>query len=273
MKTFFKFIGVYFGIQILVVVVCVIGAGIYQLTQGREFVYGMEDTILWATLLAFAAIALFLCWRGYVDKDRKTWSMEFPVISLLCAVGFAFSGLAMQDALHMYVTLPNWFEATFTQMMGTWVGFLAIVIVGPVMEELLFRGWIMRVLLERTTPTKAIIYSALIFGLIHMNPVQILYAGLIGLVLGWLYYKTGSLIPSIVMHIVANGTSFVLSIMFTEQENFLEVTGTTGYIVLLMCALAIFTLCLLTMRRLKTTPWQPKAVAVTSETEQEVVGA
>lgn len=262
MKTFFKFIGVYFGLQIAVVVACVVGVGIYNIATGSQFTDRLEDTLLWGTLIAFAAIIAFVWWRGYVDKDRKTWSMEYPVVTFLCAVGFAFSGLVMQDALNMCIPLPNWFEVTFTQMMGTWIGFLAIVLIGPVMEELLFRGWIMRVLLERTTPTKAIVYSALIFGLIHMNPVQIVYAGLIGLILGWLYYKTGSLIPSIVMHIAANGASFVISAIYTEEENLMAVTGRTGYVVLLFSALVLFTVCLLTMRKLKTTPWQPKPTAV-----------
>lgn len=264
MKTLFKFIGVYFGIQILVVMACVVGAGIYNISTGGLFTDRMDETILWGTLVAFAAIIAFIYWQGYVDKDQKTWSLEYPVISILCTIGFALSGLVMQDALNMCITLPNWFDDTFTQMMGTVIGFLAIVIVGPIMEELLFRGWIMRVFLERTTPSKAIIYSALIFGLIHMNPVQIVYAALIGLILGWLYYKTGSLIPSIIMHIVANAASFVISTIYTEEENFMEVTGTTGYVVLLAGALIVFSLCFIVMKRLKTTPWQPKTITETT---------
>lgn len=262
MKTFLKFIGVYFGIQILVIVLYVVGKGLFLLATGREFMDGFEDTVVEGTLLAFAVIAVFLYWRRYVDRDKKTWSLEFPVISILCAVGFALSGLILQDALNMCIKLPNWFEVTFTQMMGTVTGFLAIVIVGPIMEELLFRGWIMRVLLEKTTPTKAIVYSALIFGIIHMNPVQIMYASLIGLVLGWMYYKTGSLIPSIVMHIVANGTSFVISTIYQEEESFQSIVDTNGYILLIAGALVLFTVSLLAMKHLKTTPWQPKTIAV-----------
>ena len=51
--------------------------------------------------------------------------------------------------------------------------------------------------------------SALIFGVIHLNPVQIVFGALYGLLLGWLTWRTGSLLPSIVVH-VANNTTVML---------------------------------------------------------------
>ena len=55
----------------------------------------------------------------------------------------------------------------------------------------------------------AIVISALIFGVIHLNPVQIVFGALYGLLLGWLAWRTGSLLPSIVVH-VANNTTVML---------------------------------------------------------------
>ena len=53
------------------------------------------------------------------------------------------------------------------------------------------------------------VVSALIFGLIHLNPVQMVFGSLYGLLLGWLAWRTRSLLPSIVVH-VANNTTVLL---------------------------------------------------------------
>ena len=45
------------------------------------------------------------------------------------------------------------------------------------------------------------------FGIAHMNPIQSTYAFLLGLILGYLYYKTGNLLNSILLHITINSTS------------------------------------------------------------------
>lgn len=78
------------------------------------------------------------------------------------------------------------------------------VIIAPIGEELLFRGFVTRILLNRYSPTKAIFISALIFGLIHVNPAQIPGAFLMGLLFGWIFYKTGSIIPGMILHFINN---------------------------------------------------------------------
>ncbi|MBP5663640.1 MAG: CPBP family intramembrane metalloprotease [Bacteroidales bacterium] len=59
-------------------------------------------------------------------------------------------------------------------------------------------------------PWVGIVISALIFGLIHMNPVQMVYGSLYGLLLGWLFWRTGSLLPGIVIHIANNTVAMSL---------------------------------------------------------------
>jgi membrane protease YdiL (CAAX protease family) len=79
-------------------------------------------------------------------------------------------------------------------------------IIGPFLEELLFRGIIMRGFLDRYKPWQAILYSSLLFGILHLNIWQFCSATLLGLFLGWLYYKTRSLWPCFILHAIHNSS-------------------------------------------------------------------
>ena len=120
--------------------------------------------------------------------------------------------------------------------------FIAIVV--PILEEVLFRGAIEGHLLRKGwSPKWAILVSALIFGIIHGNPAQIPFAFLIGLLFGWLYYRTGSLVPGIVGHIINN--SFGAWTMFTAtreelSQTTMETLGTTITYILLVLAIIVF---------------------------------
>ena len=94
---------------------------------------------------------------------------------------------------------------------------IAAVIVAPIGEEIIFRGMITKLLLEEYRPTKAIIISALIFGIIHFNPAQIPGAIIAGILLGWLYYKTRSVIPGIILHFINNAVAVLSTIYFGEE--------------------------------------------------------
>jgi membrane protease YdiL (CAAX protease family) len=88
-------------------------------------------------------------------------------------------------------------------------GLIALVVVAPLTEELFFRGLVLRAFLRRYSVRVAIVLSALLFAIGHANPWQFASAGAGGLLLGWLYWRTGSLIPCFVAHAAFNGLSVV----------------------------------------------------------------
>lgn len=96
--------------------------------------------------------------------------------------------------------------------------FLTVVIAAPILEELIFRGIILDGFLKRYSPVKAILLSSLLFGLIHINPSQVVFASLMGLMLGWIYWKTGSLLLSVFIHFVNNGLAYML-ILILDNPN------------------------------------------------------
>lgn len=81
--------------------------------------------------------------------------------------------------------------------------FLIVVVIGPIVEELVYRYAVMRVLLPYGEKT-AILVSGLIFGLIHGNLFQLFYASALGILFSYLYARTGKLRHTIAMHMLFN---------------------------------------------------------------------
>ena len=97
-----------------------------------------------------------------------------------------------------------------------------LVIIAPMTEETLFRGIILRGLLSRHRPAIAVVLSAFLFGAIHANPWQLLSAFFLGLVFGWFYLRTGSLLLCVLAHAMANGLTLVCTLIP------LNIPGLTG---------------------------------------------
>ncbi len=85
-----------------------------------------------------------------------------------------------------------------------WQVIAIIAIVPAICEELAFRGFILSGFRHGGTKWRAILYSALLFGLTHSILQQSLIAALVGVVLGYLAVQTGSIVPGMVFHFVHN---------------------------------------------------------------------
>jgi hypothetical protein len=142
-----------------------------------------------------------------------------------------------------------------------WSSFLTVAIFAPIFEEWLCRGMVRRGLLTKMKPGWAIVVSALFFAVIHANPWQALNAFMIGLVMGYVYYKTGSLILTMIIHFVNNGTSVVLSHLdsmkdYADVDSWMEVMDKSTYYLVLTVSVIILAACLWAFSRIKLeNPW------------------
>lgn len=100
-----------------------------------------------------------------------------------------------------------------------WQGLLSISLFGPIAEELLMRGIVLGAFKDRLKPHLAVFLSAVIFGIMHLNLIQGVYATALGLLLGYLYLYTKNLLYPILMHIVVNFLGSGLSQIFDIQQN------------------------------------------------------
>jgi membrane protease YdiL (CAAX protease family) len=89
---------------------------------------------------------------------------------------------------------------------------LAIVVFAPLGEELLFRGFLQqRLELLWKDITRAVLVTSMFFALIHMNPYWIIQIYLLGVILGYLAWRTGSVLPSFILHGLNNGLALILN--------------------------------------------------------------
>ena len=124
--------------------------------------------------------------------------------------------------------LYQYFQATFTMLLKYKIAsFIVICLMAPIFEEILFRGIILKGMLNhKINPLLAIVVSGLIFGVAHLNPWQFVGAGLLGCVFGYVYYQTKSLLLPIILHALNNTLSYVYIILFDAvEENIFDVSN------------------------------------------------
>ena len=131
-----------------------------------------------------------------------------------------------------------------------WSSFLLTAIFAPIFEEWLCRGMILRGLLTKMKPAWAIVLSALFFALIHFNPWQALNAFIIGLVMGYVYFKTGSLWLTMLIHFVNNGFAVICANIqsLKDYDFWIDMLGVSTYTVVYVIAVLAFVACIFAFR-------------------------
>jgi len=103
-----------------------------------------------------------------------------------------------------------------TRNFSVWFYFKAL-IVAPFIEEYLFRGIILNGFLNRYSPAKAIIITTILFSVMHLNPMQYFVTFLLGLLLGWYFYKTRNLLSCIIIHSISNLIGLTILKYFVDR--------------------------------------------------------
>lgn len=175
-------------------------------------------TIVSMVLFSLSAIALFTLTKWSPVSRSYVLSRPWIVLgwSTVAAIG------ALLPSLFLQGLLPEWpeaiqdyidkAEALAAELMRTPGGYAVVCLLAPVAEELVFRGAALRTLLEWKPERRwlMIILSALLFAFAHLNPAQLIHPFVIGLLLGWMYERTRSVLPGIVYHWANNTAAYLL---------------------------------------------------------------
>ena len=106
----------------------------------------------------------------------------------------------------------------FTYAYQVLIALFLIIIIGPLFEEILFRGLIMNEFLKIMRPWAAIVLQAVFFGVVHFSLFQSSFALVVGVILGVIYFKTQSIKTVAVCHGVFNFTAFFSEIAKDMQS-------------------------------------------------------
>ncbi|MCL2609354.1 MAG: CPBP family intramembrane metalloprotease [Treponema sp.] len=177
-----------------------------------------EIALMFAAVICFGTVILI----GYKKTKRKFNEVfKFNAVSpflwvtvTILTIGLIIVLSALGNLLNLVLPMPEWLIQIFESMMVEQPLVISILNVGVLAaftEELFFRGLILDGLNKNYSKRKAIIVSALLFGLIHLNPWQFLSAFIIGLFLAWICIETGSIWLCIFIHFLNNTLITVLS--------------------------------------------------------------
>ena len=185
------------------------GAGIADVLAGREL------AVLLSYLLTVGAVLLWFRLRhkplGEAVGLRRCsgWTAAFS----------AFAALGLFVAINLALALlPEAWMTDYSEYMDVLLsdGLLpavSIAVAGPLAEELMFRG-VIQTRLEQAMPVwAAVVLQAVLFGVAHGTPVQMAYAFLIGLALGFLRSRTGSILPGFAAHAAFNAMNDPLGLL------------------------------------------------------------
>lgn len=152
-----------------------------------------------------------------IPVDSNNFGKTGWVLSALLLAIMTICASLVMDPLNSIMPEPwEWVKQSLEMLVNApkAVAIVTTVILAPLLEELLCRGIILRGMLKHTSSFMAIFWSALIFAVIHLNPFQAVPAFLLGILMGWVYYKTGSLKLTILMHFTNNLLSMLISWYF-----------------------------------------------------------
>lgn len=168
-----------------------------------------------ASALSGAAVIGLFAWRRFAPMSpvylrTRQWGVFFWCT--VASLGAIIPSAWLQELLP---ELPDLSGDTFKAMMDNRYGYFVLCLLVPFAEEVAFRGAVLRSLLGSfRNHWAAIAISAVLFAVVHGNPVQMPHAFLVGLLLGWMYYRTGSILPGVVLHWVNNTVVYVVYTLY-----------------------------------------------------------
>lgn len=189
-----------------------------------------HPTLLALSIIVSGIISVAILWAIRLIKSKTFNPFRIDWKRAPLGIAAAVSAVIAMDLLSEQINLPDLMELEFKELATNPWGILAIAIVGPIVEELVFREGIIRYLLRHGEHRKyAVLFSAVLFGLIHFNPAQVPFAVIMGVILGIIYVKSGSIIITSVIHIL-NNTAALIEMRLTdgtinEDHKFTEALG------------------------------------------------
>ncbi|WP_051189097.1 CPBP family intramembrane glutamic endopeptidase [Halalkalibacillus halophilus] len=228
----------------------------YILIAGFFFILPINNSLslIFVDVIALSIVPFYYLWRRLRDYEHplNIWisrpsnpvrkrsvvsSVAFPTLISYGALAFFTAGVIMmlQDDLRL-------FEQITVQPLPTPAFFMyifAILIVAPILEEFLFRGYLLGRLTKKYSIGTGIIVSSVIFGLLH--GVQFIGATVFGIVMCIWFIYTKSLIVPIIIHFINNAIASVVEIYeryFIQMNEIYipnpQILGYTGLVAIIL---------------------------------------
>ncbi len=216
-------VAAWFGLQLI------LGFGLVMLSPAVPAVNDFMNAVRHENIEASFALNLVGVAIGlglvalYLRKYHATWSMVgwrrvnvLKLIKYLFVMLIVFVVLA-NVALIVVKLLDPSFDANqaqtndFTKAAGSHrsLALIALVLIPPIFEETIFRGFIFPALTKRAGLIWGAVLSSMLFGAAHGQPNLFVYTSILGLLLCFMYVKTRSIVPGVLLHMANNYLAFL----------------------------------------------------------------
>ena len=187
------------------------------------------------TLIVSSVMTIWVLHLLHFFHLRHIVDMKTHYGYALMGIVAALFGIFAFNALSEFFSLEDNLKEEMAGMAHSSLGVVALVFIGPLCEEIVFRGAVFHSMLKGgMSPWLAITASAFLFALIHLNPAQIPYAFIMGTILAILAYYSESILPSLVVHVINNGYAVAVLRYADTDTSFRDMLG--GWCLPLMLA-------------------------------------
>lgn len=178
---------------------------------------GSDEAMSWTILSGFILMTAVYLGMHYVKLTfgsiERRAALPAVGVSILIAAAYVLvmlSVFTLFDFEHLFAKESESLEETGKLLFPGIAGLLYGCIFCPILEEIGIRGILLGGLLKsRCRPWIAILISAFLFALLHGVGAHSVVSFVFAIIVGWLYWRTGSIIPGMIVHIVNNSLSFI----------------------------------------------------------------
>ena len=187
------------------------------------FVYAGIYIVMMGVPLWFAALC-FGVRRNPFGMHQRVRPAVFTAAVLLGMAGTTLANLLTNTWVNLWsvfgIELQNIDVFVEPSVFSLVMNLIIFAVLPALLEEMVFRGFVLQALRGMGDPA-AVVISALLFGLMHANMLQLPFAFLLGLVMGWLVVKTGNIWVAVTIHFLNNGLSVAMEYagLFLPEES------------------------------------------------------
>jgi membrane protease YdiL (CAAX protease family) len=192
------------------------------LMASRIMNINIQDSLLMSALTIVGLIlTVKMLRRKYTVDIKSMFSMKKVKAIYFIPITISMAGLhilvaEISNFTTRLIPINDFWKNAFNAALGdasVWKVLISIAVVAPIVEEVLFRGLILKGYLKHYSVRKSLIISSLLFGIAHFNPWQFVTAVIIGVAIGWFYERTDSLVPAVYAHALNNSMAVIFAII------------------------------------------------------------
>lgn len=232
-------------IQILIIMLFAISTISKGVTNEQELNNILNNNILIISIIsnlvfAFIFILFLKIKKKNIKEELKINKINIKEYFMPCAIAFFYSVFYFFITYKSNInqTSPMYISANYYGMLGIPILFIALILIGPVIEEMLFRGIIMNTIKKSFNIKTTILISSLLFAIMHITSGGIslvIGAFFMGIILTTIYQTTNSLYVPIVAHMIANLPDVIIYMAPTISNTIKYILAGISLIMAMIC--------------------------------------